>query len=45
MLSQGTMQAGAHEAVLDGAALAPGAYLLRLDADGYVLTQRVVVAR
>lgn len=45
VLSQGTMQAGAHEAVLDGAALAPGAYLLRLDADGYVLTQRVVVAR
>jgi hypothetical protein len=37
--------AGAHVVALDVSALAPGAYVLRLSADGVRRTQRVTVAR
>ena len=38
----GTFGAGEHPVPLDGAALAPGAYLVRLAAAGQVRTQRIV---
>ncbi|MEM1055016.1 MAG: penicillin acylase family protein [Bacteroidota bacterium] len=45
VLEEGRYEAGPHEVALDASALAPGVYLLRLDAGGDVLTRRLVIAR
>ena len=44
VLAEGTVAAGAHEATFDAAALAPGAYVLRLEAGADVRTRRITVA-
>ena len=43
--ASGAYGVGEHGVTVDGSALAPGAYLVRLAADGVVQTQRVVRAR
>ena len=45
VLEDGRLEAGRHEATLDGRPLAPGVYVLRLEADGEVLTRRATVVR
>ena len=44
-LAEGSFGAGAHEAELQGAGLAPGVYLVRLVAGGTVETQQILLAR
>ena len=45
MLAEGTFAAGSHPLVLDGRALAPGVYVVRVVAGASVLSQRLVRAR
>jgi pimeloyl-ACP methyl ester carboxylesterase len=45
VLVDAVLPAGAHHAALDAAALAPGVYLLRLDAAGQTTTRRVIRAQ
>ena len=45
VLAEGKRPAGPHAVRLDASALAPGAYVLRLDAGGLVLTRRLTVVR
>jgi hypothetical protein len=45
VLVDGVTEAGRHEAVLDGAGLAAGVYLVRLEAGGAVATQPAAVVR
>ena len=44
-LVEGQRAAGDNEVVFDASSLATGAYLVRLEADGYVLSQRLNVVR
>ncbi len=44
-LVEGTLPAGRHEALVDGAILPPGVYLVRLEKGSDLLTGRIVVAR
>jgi hypothetical protein len=45
VLLDGVRPAGPHEATIDAAALAPGLYLARLEAEGRAVTRRVTFAR
>ncbi|PAP75964.1 malectin domain-containing carbohydrate-binding protein [Rubrivirga marina] len=45
VLVDGVVEAGRHEAVLDGSGLAAGVYLVRLEADGRVVTRQAAVVR
>lgn len=45
VLADGAVAAGSHEAPWDTAALAPGVYVVRLEAGGHALVHRVTVAR
>jgi len=45
VLAEGVLEAGRHEATLDGRGLAAGVYLARLAAGGRIQTQRLVLAR
>ena len=45
VLADGRLEAGWHEAALPGRGLAAGVYVVRLEADGRVLTQRATVVR
>ncbi len=44
-LVEGEREAGAHEARLDGSALVPGVYVVRMTAGAYVATRRVTLMR
>ena len=45
VLADGPVAAGAHTATLDAASMAPGVYVLRLEAEGGALTRTVTVVR
>ncbi len=45
VLANGVMPAGSHQAVFDGAGLASGIYLVRLQADGTVRTLRITLMK
>ncbi len=45
VLAEGAVEAGAHEATLDGSALPNGVYLVRLEANGQVQTHRVTLLK
>ncbi|HYG68334.1 MAG TPA: T9SS type A sorting domain-containing protein, partial [Anaeromyxobacteraceae bacterium] len=45
VLVDGSVEAGVHEAALDGGALPAGVYVVRMTAGGRALTQRVTVIR
>ena len=45
VLASGEQAAGARQATLSGSALAPGLYVLRLEAGGLVATQKLTVTR
>jgi hypothetical protein len=44
-LVEGNLQAGTHEAIFNGSALASGVYLYRLDAENFSQTQRMVLTK